>query len=412
MLSGSTRASAETFRGLWADFTDRAGLSCLATTGSAFLTLVDINADGRDEMLLSHSQLCQARYCSWFVYSPLSTAGHVLYVGQEFFERGRVRLAAGAHELCGCWNDGDVDREQCTSLEFNELVGHEVRPCRLKNAPDLNGRILQLQVDGTCSTAPTRAAWIDPSGGRPEEGRVPEFGKIEVDEYPDEQMVLSLVHDFETGVVSEFDALTKLRSLGAAATPAIPGLLCLIQEGVPDTPVAHGGDSGLREAAETLTSVGPAIIAPLVRALDLPCGAPVGRKTDGRGCRLGVPSGQEDQEYCDWVRNWLASALGGLGPMVVPELADAFRRSGRGRPYLCDVLGNLGNQGIAAVPLLVDALDDADGTVRVRCANALGKIGPAAVAAVPRLRMLAEDVDPQVRAAANYAVAQIQRRPQ
>jgi hypothetical protein len=412
VLTGGTHASAEPTRSLWTDFDDRARLFCSVTTGSAYLTLVDMNADGRDELLLSHSQLCQARYCSWFVYSPLSTAGHVLYVGQDFFELGRVRLAAETRRLCGCWNDGDDGKEQCTSLEFDELVAHEVTPCRLKDASVLDGGILQLRADEVCASAPRRAAWVETAGRRSREARVPDVASLEVEPYPDEQMVLSLVHNLETGAILGFNGLAKLRNLGAAATPAIPGLLCLIQEEVPNTPVAHGGDTGLRDAAETLTSIGPAIIPPIVQALDSPCGAPVGRKTDGRGCRLGLPLDQEDREYCDWVRSWLAGALGGLDPTVVPELIAAFRRSGPARPYLADVLGGFGNQGVAAIPLLVDALGDRDTILRARCATALGNIGPAAAAALPRLRTLAEDADHQLRAAAADAVARIERRHQ
>lgn len=410
VLAARTHATAGPARSVWADFADRARLFCAATTGSALLTVVDMNADGRDELLLSHSKLCDPGYCRWFVYSPLSTAGHVLYVGEESFEPGRVRLTAGTHQLCGCWKHGDAEKEQCTALEFNELVAYEVTPCQLTSASAERDEVLQLQADGVCASAPKRTAWVAATGGRLRQVRVPDVGRLEVQEYPDARMVLSLVQKLETKAVDTFDGLGKLSGLGAAATPAIPSLLCLIQEQVPNTPVPHGGDADLRMTIETLSSIGPAIIPPIVEVLDSPCGTPVGRRTDGRGCRIAMPLDHGDREYCAWVRSWLADALAALDPSVVPQLVAAFQMSGRGRPYLADVFGAFGKQGVAAIPVLAEALNDGDAPLRVRCATALGRMGPAAAMALPRLRGLTEDADPQVRAAVNDAVARIERR--
>jgi hypothetical protein len=70
-------------------------------------------------------------------------------------------------------------------------------------------------------------------------------------------------------------------------------------------------------------------------------------------------------------------------------------------------LGEMGPEARAAVPHLVDALEDADAPVRWDAAKTLGKIGPAAAAAVPTLAALVND--PQDAVVRPYAVVALGR---
>jgi len=71
-------------------------------------------------------------------------------------------------------------------------------------------------------------------------------------------------------------------------------------------------------------------------------------------------------------------------------------------------MGSLSDIGQAAVPLLVDALADADSEVRWRAAKALGRIVQRGEArdALPTLRRANKDADAKVREEANWALEQ------
>ena len=63
----------------------------------------------------------------------------------------------------------------------------------------------------------------------------------------------------------------------------------------------------------------------------------------------------------------------------------------------------------AAVPALIEALDDPEAVVRFPVTVALGEIGPGAAAAVPRLKqMMEEELNDEVAAAAKRAIRHIQ----
>jgi HEAT repeat protein len=69
----------------------------------------------------------------------------------------------------------------------------------------------------------------------------------------------------------------------------------------------------------------------------------------------------------------------------------------------------MGPAASAAVPALIEALDDPLAVVRFPVTVALGEIGPAAAAAVPRLkRMMEEELNDDVAAAARRAIRHIQ----
>jgi hypothetical protein len=74
-------------------------------------------------------------------------------------------------------------------------------------------------------------------------------------------------------------------------------------------------------------------------------------------------------------------------------------------------IAGLGPAAAAAVPALIEALDDEIPAVRFPVTVALGEIGPAAEAAIPRLKqMMDEDLNDEVAASAKRAIRHI--RPQ
>lgn len=71
-------------------------------------------------------------------------------------------------------------------------------------------------------------------------------------------------------------------------------------------------------------------------------------------------------------------------------------------------IAGLGPAAAAAVPALIEALDDEVAAVRFPVTVALGEIGPAAEAAVPRLRqMMEEDINDEIAAGARRAIKHI-----
>ena len=73
-----------------------------------------------------------------------------------------------------------------------------------------------------------------------------------------------------------------------------------------------------------------------------------------------------------------------------------------------DIAG-LGPSAKAAVPALIEALDDPDPAVRFPVTVALGEIGPGAAAAVPKLKqMMFEEINDEIAASAKRAIRHIQ----
>jgi HEAT repeat protein len=72
-------------------------------------------------------------------------------------------------------------------------------------------------------------------------------------------------------------------------------------------------------------------------------------------------------------------------------------------------ISGMGPSAAAAVPALIQALDDPEESVRFPVTVALGEIGPAAKAAVPRLKKMAEEeTNDEVAAAAKRAIRHIE----
>lgn len=72
-------------------------------------------------------------------------------------------------------------------------------------------------------------------------------------------------------------------------------------------------------------------------------------------------------------------------------------------------IASMGSSAKAAVPALIEALDDPDPAVRFPVTVALGEIGPGAEAAVPRLqKMMFEEINDEIAAGARRAIRHIQ----
>ena len=124
----------------------------------------------------------------------------------------------------------------------------------------------------------------------------------------------------------------------------------------------------------------------------------------------------------------LSRRLGALAVAVVlasSPLAAQGEPVARGRPlseWIADLkapapvtrnaaayeIAGMGPAAAAAVPALIEALDDEVAAVRFPVTVALGEIGPAAAAAVPRLKqVMEEDINDEIAAGARRAIRRI-----
>ncbi len=72
-------------------------------------------------------------------------------------------------------------------------------------------------------------------------------------------------------------------------------------------------------------------------------------------------------------------------------------------------IASMGPAAAAAVPALIEALDDPIAVVRFPVTVALGEIGPGAAAAIPRLKqMMEEEINDEIAASAKRAIRRIQ----
>jgi HEAT repeat protein len=104
-----------------------------------------------------------------------------------------------------------------------------------------------------------------------------------------------------------------------------------------------------------------------------------------------------------------AGQLVSKGRPLSEWIADLKAASPAVRNGAADEIAGMGPAAAAAVPALIEALDDPMPTVRFPVTVALSEIGPAAEAAVPRLKeMMEEDLNDEVAAAAKRAIRHIQ----
>jgi HEAT repeat protein len=89
-------------------------------------------------------------------------------------------------------------------------------------------------------------------------------------------------------------------------------------------------------------------------------------------------------------------------------VADLKARAPQTRNAAAYEISGMGPAAAAAVPALIDALDDPEPSVRFPVTVALAEIGPKAKAAVPKLKkMVDEEINDEVAAAARRALRRI-----
>jgi HEAT repeat protein len=106
----------------------------------------------------------------------------------------------------------------------------------------------------------------------------------------------------------------------------------------------------------------------------------------------GAATGKEPESHGRTLSEWIADLK---APAPQTRNAAAYEISGMG-------------PAAAAVPALIESLDDPIAAVRFPVTVALGEIGPAAEAAVPRLlKVMQEDINDEVAAGAKRAIRHI-----
>lgn len=100
------------------------------------------------------------------------------------------------------------------------------------------------------------------------------------------------------------------------------------------------------------------------------------------------------------------------GQTLTQWIADLKAPAAQTRNAAAYEISGMGPAAAAAVPALIEALEDSEVTVRFPATVALGEIGPAAKAAVPKLKqMMEEEINDEVAAGAKRALRRIQPEP-
>jgi HEAT repeat protein len=184
-------------------------------------------------------------------------------------------------------------------------------------------------------------------------------------------------------------AACELRELGSGASPMLPRLAALLDDGSPVDPAVCGERTWRRRNMEATTTPGEQAAAALVAI-----GSPA---KETLMTALVRPA---------WIaRRNAAWALGALNASeAVPALIEAFKDSDAGvREQVAWALGAIGDR--RAVDGLIGALGDAAASVRKQAAWALGAIGDSR-AVTPLTRSL-KDPDAGVRKQAAWALGAI-----
>ena len=118
------------------------------------------------------------------------------------------------------------------------------------------------------------------------------------------------------------------------------------------------------------------------------CLAAIGPEAEGAAPALiqALGSRRRDCSRSDDVRSAAVESLARIGAAAVPSLVEALEDEDvLIRAGACDTLGRIGSDAASAVPALIEALGDERMAVRAASAMAVEKLGPTADAAVPAL---------------------------
>lgn len=179
-----------------------------------------------------------------------------------------------------------------------------------------------------------------------------------------------------------------------------------------DEAITGGPSPAAIEAAKAVQAIGPAAIPRLIKWIKppivnsvLPGGAVYALKALGPQAKsaipelaeiLNMPPGSMDDESS---RHEAAEALSYLGPESVPYMLTAATNL-HGQHFqwgLIQDFGNMGTNGVAAIPALIGWTHDKDAWVRLGAVNALGQIAMEPATVIPVLRIALTDSDPLVR---------------
>jgi len=181
-------------------------------------------------------------------------------------------------------------------------------------------------------------------------------------------------------------AVYAFRALGPEAKSAIPKLAEILSKPA----LTMDDQSSLTEAAEALSYLGPdAIPFMLIAATNL----------------------QGQQIQCELIENF--GNLGTNGLSAIPALIgwtqdkDSMVRLGA-----VNALGNIGMEPKIVIPVLRKALNDSDDLVRRDAASALGNFEKSAVAALPDLIKALDDPDFQVQTGAIEGLGRLGEQPE
>jgi HEAT repeat protein len=227
-----------------------------------------------------------------------------------------------------------------------------------------------------------------------------------------------LAHD--RNVWRRWQAVEVLREVGRAAAPAVPELIATLGDGGTSLELT------LPDAvADALAGVGPPALAPLTEALrthaDPKVRAGAARallKMGPRKASAAVPALHEAlADAAAEVRSMAGAALSSIAPQApetVPALAALLKAKGRNAHIVrrdgAYYLGRLGEPARAAVPALLEALQDPDRDVRDYASIALTQVVPdRAEAVAPLVRALREDSSWKVRSQAAEALGKMAR---
>jgi HEAT repeat protein len=235
------------------------------------------------------------------------------------------------------------------------------------------------------------------------------------------------------GELVRLGAIQALGGFGAAAAPAIPLLVDILE---------HGDALSRGFAMNALAQLGPtakpavaALVARLRRKHDPDEAAALSRLNELRGWSLAENStvfaimalaalGPDAQAAVPpliealadpdpTLRRMAAHTLAEIGPTAHAAIPALVARLSDPDPSVgSSAAGALGTLGAVAVPALVEALDDRDTAVRQLAIAGLGQAGPAAATALPDLLLALADPDEEIRVPAAHALAQVARGPE
>ena len=233
--------------------------------------------------------------------------------------------------------------------------------------------------------------------------------------------LIAVLHDTNPSVHVRGGAAYVLGQIGPEAEAAIPALIEVLKD-------QHGHVYVRSVAADAIGRIrlgAESAIPELTKALHDPngevrSGAAYALSEIGPEARAAIPTLIEAlNAQHEHVRGSAANALMKIGPVAVPALIEALKNEHSevgvrgGAAY---VLGQIGPEAQAAVPALIEALEDKGVSARRRgvyvhrqAASALGRMGPEGRAAFPALveAVRAENMDKDVRVRSAAALSGI-----